>query len=68
LARAGRDVQEIKQRQTNEITALTAELAVLERRLAHARQSRDTDLKAAERRFQEEAEEYERAIGNWDSG
>lgn len=67
LAKAEREVQDVRQRQAGEIKALDAQLAALQGKLADAKRAHAAELEAAERRLQNEADDYERAIKDWDS-
>ena len=66
LAKAEREVQEVKQRQPDEIKALKTELASLQQKLTVAERTHVLELRVAERRLRDEADQYEQAMGVWE--
>jgi hypothetical protein len=64
LDRAEREVQEIKQRQDDEMRLLKAELASLQKKVDLAERTHAQQLKTAERRVEDEAGLYERALSS----
>jgi hypothetical protein len=64
LDRAEREVQEIKQRQDDEMRVLKAELASLQKKVDLAERTHAQQLKTAERRVEDEAGLYEQALSS----
>lgn len=66
LARAEGDVRDLQQRQANEVKVLKAELAVVRQRLNDVERTHDIKMKAAQRRLNDEADSYTRAVKAWE--
>jgi hypothetical protein len=64
LDRAEREVQEIKQRQDDEMRLLKAELASLQKKVDLTERTHAQQLKTAERRVEDEAGLYEQALSS----
>jgi hypothetical protein len=59
-------MRDLQQRQADEIKALEAELAGVRQRLDDAERTHDIQMQAAQRRLDDEADSYTRAVEAWE--